>query len=133
VTLRRLIWPYRVSTSVAALLLFDQAVFAGQFLGGSYGSLRTHRENATVAGVAVLVAAACALLTWRPGGGPARPLIATLVLFGLIAVQIAIGFARALTIHVPLGVAIIGMSVGLTVSAWRYRPADDAEPAEAAR
>jgi len=119
--------------SVAALLLFDQAVFAGQFLGGSYGSLRTHRENATVAGVAVLVAAACALLVWRPGGGPGRPLIATLVLFGLIAAQIAIGFARVLTLHVPLGVAIIGMSVGLTVSAWRYRPPAARSAAEAVR
>jgi heme A synthase len=119
----RLIWPYRLCMSAAALLLFDQAVFAGQFLGGSYPALGTHRENATVAGVAVLVAALCAGLLWRPGRGPVRPLIGTIALFGLVALQIAIGFARTLTVHVPLGVAIIGMSVGLTVSAWRHRPA----------
>jgi hypothetical protein len=105
-----------------ALLLFDQAVYAGQFLGGSYPALHTHRENATVAGIAVLAAAACALLLWRPGRGPIRPLVATLALFGLIALQIVLGFARVLTVHVPLGVAIIGMSVGLNVWAWRYRP-----------
>jgi hypothetical protein len=119
--------------SAATLLLFNQAVFAGQFLGGSYGALRTHRENATVAGIAVLVAAACALLLWRPGHGPLRPLIATLALFGLVALQIAIGFARLVTLHIPLGVAVIGMSVGLTAAAWRYRPPVAAtEPAELA-
>jgi hypothetical protein len=39
--------------TLAALMLFDQAVFAGQFLSGTFGAVHTHRENATYAGIAV--------------------------------------------------------------------------------
>ena len=40
-------------------------------------------------------------------------------LFGLIALQIMLGFARVLTVHVPLGVAIILLAVLLVIWAWR--------------
>ena len=108
--------------SAAALLLFNQAVFAGRFLSGSFTALHTHRENATVAGLAVLVAAGCAVLLRRPGGGPLWPAFACLGLFALIALQIVAGFARLLTVHIPLGVTVIGLAAALTVWAWRYRP-----------
>jgi hypothetical protein len=58
-------WPFRVTMTVAAVLLFDQAIFAGRMLSGSFPALHTHRENATYAGIAVLVAAVCAI----PSGG----------------------------------------------------------------
>ncbi|TQS45317.1 hypothetical protein [Cryptosporangium phraense] len=117
-------WPlgvFRATSTVAAVMLFDQAVFAGQFLSGTYGSLHTHRENATYAGVAVLVSAVAAGLLWRPGGGPWWPLLACLGLFGLIAAQIALGFARAIALHVPLGVGIIVLSVLPALWAWTRR------------
>ncbi|MEV6348661.1 hypothetical protein [Actinoplanes sp. NPDC051851] len=122
-TARRLLWLFRLVMSTAAVLLFDQAVFAGQFLAGSYPALHTHRANATVAGITVLAAALSGLLLWRPGRGPLWPLAGSLVLFALIAAQIAIGFARLLTLHIPLGVAIIGLSIGLAIRAWRLDPA----------
>ena len=50
-------WVFRVTSTVAAVMLFDQAVFAGQFLDGTYDSLHVHRENATFAGISVLVSA----------------------------------------------------------------------------
>ncbi|GAA3347854.1 hypothetical protein GCM10020358_64200 [Amorphoplanes nipponensis] len=126
-SVRLLHWPFRLSMSVAALMLLDQSVFAGQFLSGSFTALHTHRENATYAGIAVLVAAASAVLLRWPGPpagrGPVWPLLACLALFGLIALQIVLGFARTLTVHVPLGVLIILMAVRLAVWAWRYQPA----------
>jgi hypothetical protein len=114
---------FRPCISVAAVLVFDQAVFAGQFLAGSYGSLLTHRDNAIVAALAVLASAAAALLLRWPGGGPLWPAGACLGLFGLIAAQIAFGFNRVLAVHVPLGVTIIGLTAVLAVWAWRPRPA----------
>ena len=112
----------RVASSLAALLLFDQAVFAGQFLAGAFPALQTHRDNAAYAGVAVLIAAvAAALLRW-PGRGPIWPMPAFLGLFGLIALQIAIGFHRLLAVHIPLGVTIILAGLLLTAWSWRYRP-----------
>ena len=119
-------WPYRIALSIAAVLLFDQAVFAGQFLAGSYPSLATHRENATYAGIAVVVAALAAILIRWPGKGPWWPMAVTFALFGLIAAQIALGFARVLAIHIPLGVTIIVLAVLLVVWAWRKHPSQAA-------
>ena len=88
----------------------------------SYPSLATHRENATVAGIAVLVAAVAAVPIRWPGRGPLWPMLASLGLFALIGGQIALGFLRLLTIHIPLGVAIIVLAVLLAVWAWRPHP-----------
>jgi hypothetical protein len=114
--------PFQISVTLAALMLFNQAVFAGQFLAGTFGSLHTHRENATFAGISMLLAAGCAVLVRWPGKGPIWPLLACLGLFGLIAVQIILGFARLLTVHIPLGVSIIVLAVLLVVWAWRSLP-----------
>ncbi|MFF5290637.1 hypothetical protein [Paractinoplanes globisporus] len=118
-------WPLRITASVAALLLFDQAVYAGQFLAGTFPALHTHRENATFAGIAVLVAGAAAALVRWPGRGPVWPLFAFLGLFGLIAAQIALGFLRILALHIPLGVLIILGGLLLAAWSWRYRPAGE--------
>ncbi|MFI5913215.1 hypothetical protein [Dactylosporangium sp. NPDC051541] len=112
-------WPFRIAMSTTAVMLFDQAVFAGQFLAGTFGALHTHRANATYSGIAVLVAAAAAVPLRWPGRGPLWPVLACLGLFGLIALQIVLGFQRLLTVHVPLGVAIIGLAAGLAVWSWR--------------
>lgn len=104
---------------MAALLVFNQAVFAGQFLAGSYGSLLTHRQNATYSGIAVLICAVPGVLLWRVARGPWWPASACAALFGLIAAQIAIGFARLVTVHIPLGVAIILGTTLVAVWAWR--------------
>jgi hypothetical protein len=117
-------WPYRIVLSIATVALFDQAVFAGQFLDGSYPSLATHRENATYAGIAMAVAALAAIPIRWPGRGPWWPMATTFGLFGLIAAQIALGFARVLAIHIPLGVSIIALAVLLVCWAWRKHPGD---------
>jgi len=121
-------WPFRVAISAATTLLALQAVLAGQFLAGTYDALRLHRENATVAGIVVVVAAAAAVPIWRPGHGPLWPAFACLGLFGLIAAQIALGFARLVAVHVPLGIAVIGLALRLTWYAWR---APATEPVDA--
>jgi hypothetical protein len=115
--------PFRVVVTAAAVLLFDQAVFAGQFLAGTFGSLQTHRDNATVAGIVVLGAAVAAVPVRWLGKGPIWPIFACLGLFGLVALQIAVGFARILAVHVPLGVSIILLTTLLAIRAWRPFPA----------
>lgn len=113
-------WPFRVAITVSTLLFAEQPVFAGQFLAGEFDSLHTHRVNATIAGIAMLVTAAMAALIRWSARGPLWPALACLTLFGLTAGQIALGFARVLTVHVPLGVTIIVLAVMLTVWAWRH-------------
>ena len=114
-------WVMRVTALLAAIMLFDQAIFAGQFLSGVYPMLQVHRENATYAGIGVLVAAAAAVLNRWPGRGPWWPIAAYLALFGLIALQIVLGFSQTLAIHIPLGVTIILTGVVLAVAMWIRR------------
>ena len=114
-------WVFRVAATLAAVMLFDQAVFAGQFLSGIYPALDVHRENATYAGISVVVAAVAAVLQFRPGRGPWWPIAAYLGLFGLIGLQILFGFSHALAVHIPLGVVIILIAVALAVWGWMRR------------
>jgi heme A synthase len=110
---------FRITSTVAAVMLFDQAVFAGQFLDGTHGSLHVHRENATFAGISVLISIVAAVLVRRPGRGQWWPIAASAGIFGLVALQIILGFARAISLHVPLGVATIGLAAAIAVWAWR--------------
>jgi hypothetical protein len=112
-------WAFRVTATVSAVMLFDQAVFAGQFLNGQFGSLQVHRENATYAGIAVIVTAVVALLVRLVGRGTWRPFGAYLGLFALVALQIVLGFFKLLWLHVPLGVAMIVIAVVLAIWSWR--------------
>jgi hypothetical protein len=115
-------WPFlvfRLTSLASAVMLFDQAVFAGRFLSGDYSSLETHRENATYAGISVLVSVVAAVLVRRPGRGPWWPIAGCAGIFGLIAVQIVLGFARVIALHIPLGVAIILLALALAVGSWR--------------
>jgi hypothetical protein len=110
---------FRGTSLLAAVMLLDQAVFAGQFLAGSYDALHTHRENATYAGICVLVSTVAAVLVRVPGRGPWWPTIANVGIFGLVALQIVLGFARAIAVHVPLGVATILLAAVVAIRAWR--------------
>ncbi|MGY4098020.1 hypothetical protein ACW2Q0_00405 [Nocardia sp. R16R-3T] len=114
-------WAFRATSTFAAIMLFNQAIFAGQFLSGTYNSLHTHRENATFAGISVIVAVVAAVLVRWPGRGPWWPILAYVGIFGLIAMQITLGFARAISVHIPLGVTIIMLATALPVWAWRQR------------
>jgi heme A synthase len=112
---------FRITSTVAAVMLFDQAVFAGQFLSGSYDSLHVHRENATFAGISVLISAVAAIFVRWPGRGPWGPILACTGVFGLIGLQIVVGFARVISLHIPLGVATILLASALAIWAWRSR------------
>jgi hypothetical protein len=125
-------WPFRLTITAATVLLIDQPIYAGQFLSGTFSALHTHRENATAAGIVVLVAALAAIPIRWPARGPQWPLWACVGLFALIGGQIALGFLRLLTIHIPLGVAIIVVAVLLAIWAWRPHPPVPEQPRAAA-
>jgi len=116
-------WLFRIVVTAEAVLAFNQAVFAGRFINGDYGAVATHSTGAGVMEFVLVVEVIAAVLLWRPGRGPGWPILAALGLFLLVGVQIALGFTRALAVHVPLGVTIIVLDILMLVWAWRYRPA----------
>jgi len=117
-------WPLRIVALIETVLIFDQAIYAGRFLSGDFPSLHVHRENATYTGIVLIVELVTAIVLRWPGRGPIWPIFFTLGMFGLIALQIILGFSRLLVIHVPLGVAMIVATVLMLVWAWRPKPND---------
>lgn len=109
-TLQTLTW-----LIVAAYL--GQAVLAGQFLSGSYPALGLHGTGGTVSDAIVIVAViVAALLRWH-GRGKAWPFWAALALLAANQVQNAAGAARLITLHIPLGTAMLGVAVAVALAA----------------
>ena len=110
---------YRVLITMAAVVLFNQSLQAGEFMSGRYEFLEFHRLGATVAEFVVLFAAIAAGVARYRGRYPLWPAGVTGLLFVAIQLQEWAGEERVLSVHVPLGVSIIVTAIGLTVWAWR--------------
>lgn len=112
-------WAFRFLITVAAVLLFNQAVLAGQFMSGTFEALEFHAFGATISEFVVLFAAVAAGWARFRRRYPLWPAVVTALFFVVINVQEFFGEERILTVHVPLGVSIIVVVSGLTVWAWR--------------
>jgi hypothetical protein len=104
----------RVFVGVLTLLVFIQAILAGQFIGGNSAGLDWHRVN----GLVILLVAAAQLVPaiwlWRRNG-PAWPAITTALLLVAVVIQLFLGFGNEVSAHVPLGVAIFGFAMRLAI------------------
>jgi len=109
----------RVTLVVAACLLFAQSVTAGLFLAGVEIAFPIHRETATVAGVAYLVALTVAIWHARRGASK-RPIWATLGMLVLMSAQAFAGFRELTPLHIPLGVITIAAGIALAVGPARF-------------
>jgi hypothetical protein len=93
-----------------AVAVFTQAVFAGLFLDGNGYWLGWHEANASLIQLLALVQALLAVAVWRTGRGPAWLALAGVVLLLAVVVQAGAGYNHQLALHVPLGVAILGLT-----------------------
>ena len=115
-------WPWsllRVLTVLTTLSAFTQAVLAGGVVAGRIESLPLHSTNGLMLVVGTLALLVALALAWRPGGGPAWLPLAGLLLSFATVVQLGLGFARSLAIHVPLGTTLIIAQGMLLVWVWR--------------
>ncbi|MEV7770937.1 hypothetical protein [Kitasatospora sp. NPDC086791] len=115
-------WPLillRTTATTLALLALLQVMLAGSFLNGTYESLKDHEGNAMTLATVVVLQLAVAVAVRRPGRGPLWPLWTTLLLNVAVVGQIAAGYARALGVHVTLGVLLVSGILFILVGAWR--------------
>ena len=92
-----------------ALLVFAQAVFAGLFLDGNAAWRQWHAINGMLLiPLLALLAVVLAVVLWR-SGGPGWIGLASLALLLAIIVQNTMGQSGQVAVHVPLGVAILGL------------------------
>jgi hypothetical protein len=109
--------PLRLILSVHLLLVFAQAVFAGQFLSGSDGAVLFHEVNGwTLAGICLVQI----VLSFVLKRIPLWFAIVTVFVFLCEGLQIGTGYGRFLAVHVPLGILTFGLVVWQAVWAfWR--------------
>jgi hypothetical protein len=104
--------------SVQAVLLFLQAAFAGQFLSGNDGWRDWHAANGELLPLLSLAQLVIAVVVWRRRG-PAWPAALSGVQLLAVGTQLGLGYAGQVAVHVPLGVAIFGLTVWLLVGVHR--------------
>lgn len=114
-------WLLRVLTLLTAVLVLLQPVWAGLFVTGNVGMLGLHSAGHIFISLALLVQMVAAVLVWRPGRGPAWPIWTTVGMFLLVGMQAGFGYARMLSLHIPLGVFTFGLAVAMLIAAWSRR------------
>lgn len=106
-------WVVRVGFGLQAALAVTQPLLAGSYLSGNLDAISVHSIIGGTLTPISFVVLILAVLHWWPGRGPAWPALVMAVLVVLIVVQANAGYSRTLGLHVPLGVAIVGTTVGL--------------------
>jgi hypothetical protein len=94
-------------TVLEILLIFVQASFAGQFLGGSGNALERHELLGSALATIAILQLIAAILVWRPGRRSALPILLTFIEFVLVVFQITWGYERELALHVPNALVIL--------------------------
>ena len=108
---------HRVGTGTFAFLVLVQAVLAGRFLNGQAGLIAAHRAlGAQVLPSLSVLLLVVALLVRRYGVPPSGMLAVSFSLVVLTTLQTGLGFmgrtsTGAAGWHIPLGLAIFGLSV----------------------
>ncbi|WP_144120198.1 hypothetical protein [Catellatospora sichuanensis] len=113
------VWPLRGLAAATTGLVLVQPVLAGLFVTGDVGMLDLHGIAASFLVMLVFFQLLAAILVWRPGRGPAWPIGACVAAFVLVELQSGLGYARAVAVHMPLGVLLFGLSVALLIGVWR--------------
>ncbi|GLY94271.1 hypothetical protein [Actinoplanes sp. NBRC 103695] len=117
-------WPIGVLRAVSVLVLIQvllQAALAGGFVTGQVSLLGLHSANGTLLFLTSGLLVVGAVLLVRPGRGPWWPIVVATSVWLLITFQAGIGFARLIGLHIPIGVALMGLISGFTWWACAYR------------
>lgn len=110
----------RILATGHALLALSQPVSIGQYLSGVYAWLGVH---STGAGLLILVAMPLGLVSIGYAIVARRVWVAVVgpLFFFADGLQTGMGYARTLSVHVPLGVAIVAGSLAFAGWTWRSR------------
>lgn len=113
--LRVVVWIMTVQVAL-------QPVFAGSFLDGNATAHGLHSASGSLMQFTALALLVTSILAWRPGRAPGRVAVAGTLMFLLVGVQVAAGYTRFLSLHVPLGVAALLLMLWLLVSTRNLQP-----------
>jgi hypothetical protein len=126
-----LLTPLRVVAALVGLAVFVQAIFAGQGLFIDTDNLDIHGMIGNLTLLLALAQAGLVFFAGFPRRDRTSFLIRSLVLLVLVVAQLGLGYSgrdggTAAALHIPNGVAIMGLAASLAASLFGYRP--DATP-----
>jgi len=111
-------WLLRLALTLQAVATVAQPMLIGGYLDGNFDLVGIHGGNGTgLLGWTLLAGLAASVRYW-PGHGSAWPVPVLIVLWFSEGFQIGMGYERVMSAHVPLGVLIVGVSVGMAAWAW---------------
>lgn len=118
----------RIVVLIHTVAVVLQPFLAGAYLDGSSGAMAGHEPLGLATAFVAIGQLVAAVLYWRPGRGGTGPMAFALVLLAADGFQVAMGYTRALAVHIPLGVAIVVLSVGFAIRVLRREPAAAPRP-----
>jgi len=126
-----LLTPLRVVAALVGLAVFVQAIFAGQGLFIDTDNLDIHGMIGNLTLLLVLAQAGLVFFAGFRGRDRTSFLIRSLVLVVLVVAQLGLGYSgrdggNAAALHIPNGVAIMGLAASLAAALFAFRP--DATP-----
>jgi hypothetical protein len=113
------LWALRVAATLHLLAVVAQPIAIGRYLDGNVTALDVHATVGSSVGVMGMVLAVIAVC-YVVGGGALWVLPFAVLLVAAEITQIALGYARRLSIHIPLGVTIV--SIGVAFAIWSWQP-----------
>jgi hypothetical protein len=112
------LWVLRTVLALHALAALAQPILIGGYFDGHFDLLSLHRANGSLVPLLALVGVGAAVGYAVAGRGRWHPAMALTLLVVLEGLQIGFGYNRALAVHLPLGVTIVGCAVVLAV--WSF-------------
>jgi hypothetical protein len=116
-----LLMVFRLVIATQAVALLAQALLAGLALSGSEAALATHMAVGGATLILSMVQLVAAFLLRRSGQIPGWPVAASIGFVVADAVQMAVGRLQIFALHLPLGVGLFGVAIGLAIYAWAWR------------
>jgi hypothetical protein len=96
-----------------------QPVLAGQFLSGHAEALAFHALLGETIGWIAVGQAFLALLCWWSGSLRTWAAMVFVLIFAMDGLQIHTGYAKSLSLHIPLGASLLAISFAMTLWVWR--------------
>lgn len=112
------LWLLRTVLTAHLLAVLAQPVLAGLFLTGDVDAIVVHGRIGGALAAVDLVVIATTLLYVLGGRGRLWVVPVMVGLFLAVGIQIGMGYARSLQVHIPLGVGIVTASVLLVAWVW---------------
>jgi len=112
------LWFLRLAVTAHLVAVLAQPILAGRYLTGDVDAITAHGAVGTALAALDLLVIAAAAVDVVLGRGRVWVLPAAVLLFLAVGLQIGMGYARQLGLHVPLGVGIVTASVLFTAWVW---------------